>query len=106
MARKYGISSTGQRALHFLAQSIEESGYLRLVKEGGGEHKTYSPYYGRGLIQLTFPQAYKLYGNFRAFPKTEIGTARYHEAGWNPDVLLVLDDSHFDADNAADSAGF
>lgn len=106
MARKYGISTTGQRALHFLAQSIEESGYFRLVKEGGGENKTYNPYYGRGLIQLTFPQTYKLYGSFRAFPKTEIGAARYHEAGWNPDVLLVLNDSHFDANNAADSAGF
>lgn len=106
MARKYGISSTPQRLLHFLAQSVEESGYLRLVKEGGGERKSYSPYYGRGLIQLTFSHAYKLYGDFRAFPKTETGNARYNEAGWNPDVLLVLDDAHFNAENAADSAGF
>lgn len=87
-SEKFGISSTAQRGLHFLAQSIVEPGYLRLVKEGDGERRIYIPYYGRGLIQITFAREHKVYGNFRAFPQTEVGTARYPEVGgWNPDVV-------------------
>lgn len=68
--------------------------------------KTYYPYCGRGLIQLTWAENYKKYGNFRGFRKTEVRPATYHEAGWNPDELLVMSNSNYNAANCTDSAGY
>jgi predicted chitinase len=107
MMRKYLISQTAQRVAHFLAQVLEETGLLRLMKEGGGETRYYAPYYGRGIIQLTFAANYRIYGNYRGFPRTNPSTdAKYREIGWDPDVLMVLDDAHFNRENAADAGGF
>jgi hypothetical protein len=101
--RKYGINSI--RLLHFLSHVIPETGRLSLVKEIGGEQKSYSPYYGRGLIQLTHLENYKPYGNFRKFHG--VVPEKFHALGWDPDVLIAKDNSGAqNTDNCVDSACF
>ncbi len=68
--------------------------------------KAYYPYFGRGLIQLTWAANYKKYGEFRGFRKTEISPATYHEVGWNPDTLLASSNSNYNAANCANSGGY
>ncbi len=102
--RKYGINSI--RLLHFLSHVIPETGRLSLVKEVGGEHKSYNPYYGRGLIQLTHLENYTSYGSFRKF-HSEVVPEKFHALGWNPDVLIAKDNSGAqNSDNCVDSACF
>lgn len=103
--RKYSISSSKQRIAHFIAQVIEESGYIQYVKEGGGESASYAPWYGRGLIQLTHLGNYQKYGTYRGFNSASV-PAQYSELGWNPDTLLATSNSVFNAHNCADSACF
>ncbi|AFT87936.1 lysozyme family protein [Paraburkholderia phenoliruptrix] len=102
--RKYRISSTKERATHFLAQLMEESGWLKAVREYHGEDKSYSPYYGRGLIQLTHMPNYSKYGEFRKFPVDPSVPAKYSNIKWNPDVLLADTNTAFNRHNCADSA--
>ncbi|KWW36266.1 glycoside hydrolase family 19 protein [Cupriavidus metallidurans] len=45
---------------HFLAQILHESGEFKFTKELGGA-KTYDPWRGRGLMQITFEKNYKEY---------------------------------------------
>lgn len=102
--RKYGVSASRQRLAHFFAHVIPETGNLHFVRELGGEHKSYNPYYGRGLIQLTFLDAYQGYGKFRKFPS---GSApqEYAALGWDPNVLIARDnDGNRNSDNCVDSA--
>ncbi|WP_420996756.1 hypothetical protein ACKI2N_029025 [Cupriavidus sp. 30B13] len=104
--RKYCISNTMQRLLHFLAQLTEETGYYRLVREGGAQNAPYAPYFGRGLIQLTHRENYIAYGNFRNFAHTHpSATSGFPGLGWDPDQLIAGSTSH-NAENCADSAGF
>jgi predicted chitinase len=109
--RKYGIDQR-QRLVHYFAQVVPETGYMRLMKESDSRDgsylrgKPYYPYYGRGLIQLTWAENYKRFGQFRGFRITEVNPATYHEAGWNVDTLLVTNDSSYNAANCADSAGY
>lgn len=100
-ARKYLIPDNRQRLVHFLSQVIEESGYLRLVVEGGGVNQPYAPWFGRGLIQLTHLANYQEYGRFRAFPIQAGVPQTYSALGWNPDMQIAQSDA-----NCADSAGF
>ncbi|MDX7993105.1 glycoside hydrolase family 19 protein [Xenorhabdus littoralis] len=60
---RFGITTCRGKA-HFLAQVCHESGGLQYTKEIGGERKNYNPWYGRGLIQLTFEGNYTAYGNY------------------------------------------
>ncbi|WP_338804366.1 PAAR domain-containing protein [Xenorhabdus griffiniae] len=60
---KFDITTCRGKA-HFLAQVFHESGKLRYTKEIGGENESYSPWYGRGLIQLTHQRAYRQYRNY------------------------------------------
>ncbi|WP_052189811.1 MULTISPECIES: hypothetical protein [Xenorhabdus] len=60
---KFDITTCRGKA-HFLAQICHESGALRYTKEIGGENKSYDPWYGRGLIQLTHKRTYEDYGNY------------------------------------------
>jgi hypothetical protein len=104
--RKYGICTPGARLLHLFSHVIPETGNLKFVKEIDGEKKTYSPYYGRGLIQLTHIENYRLYGSFRSFKEANV-LSDFRELGWNPDKLIAKDNSGgHDFDNCVDSACF
>ncbi len=109
--RRYGISSSPRRLVHYLSHVIPETGSLRQVREGDNRAGTYLrgqrywPYYGRGLIQLTWLKTYKAYGDFRRFPHT-VSAGTYADLGWDPDELIALNDTTFNASNCADSAGY
>ncbi|MDR2926436.1 MAG: M23 family metallopeptidase [Azoarcus sp.] len=60
MYEKYGISSCIGKA-HLLAQMLHESMYFKTTIEGGSGH-SYSPYIGRGLLQITHRNTYEKYG--------------------------------------------
>lgn len=102
-ARRFGIAASRSRLIHLFSQVIPETGNLSLLVEGGGNQKSYSPYYGRGLVQLTFRENYLAYGKFRGFPST-ITTGPYFRLGWDPDALIARDNHHYHAYNCADSA--
>lgn len=55
--------NTCLRVAHFLAQILHESAHLRATKEYGGSSASYAPYYGRGLMQLTYESNYKAYSS-------------------------------------------
>lgn len=61
--REFGIITCREKA-HFLAQCCHESGGLTLTKEIGGTRASYAPWYGRGLIQLTWQEVYTKYGAY------------------------------------------
>nr|WP_249414997.1 hypothetical protein [Citrobacter freundii] len=60
---QFGMTTCREKA-HFLAQLIYESGYFRYTKEINGESASYSPWYGRGLIQITGENNYSAYGGY------------------------------------------
>ncbi|MCV5209327.1 chitinase, partial [Escherichia coli] len=60
---RFGMTTCREKA-HFLAQIIHESGYFRYTKEINGESASYSPWYGRGLIQVTGESNYTAYGEY------------------------------------------
>ncbi|PIF74215.1 hypothetical protein CLU95_1336 [Variovorax sp. 54] len=104
--RKYGVSASRQRLLHLFAHVIPETANLSMVKEGGGENARYSPYYGRGLIQLTHLENYKAYGEFRSFKRT-FPSNNFPALGWDPDTLIARDNrGGRNAENCVDSACF
>jgi hypothetical protein len=76
--RKYGLT-TPNRQIAFLGQSYIETGLLRTAVEGGqgsgtsGNAPYYTAFYGRGLMQLTWPTLYDDYGKFRAFASNTSG---------------------------------
>ncbi len=107
--RKYGLSNTKQRLVHFFSHVIPETGFLTLMKEGDNaagtylSGKPYYPYYGRGLIQLTWLAGYKKYGDFRGFAHT-LQSGPYSALGWSPDTMIALNNTSYNAANCADSA--
>ncbi|MEB0080338.1 hypothetical protein QN386_25380, partial [Pseudomonas sp. CCI3.2] len=61
---KFNFDKCISRA-HILAQILHESGGLRFTTEGlpsGAPQPSYSPYIGRGLLQITWEENYRLYG--------------------------------------------
>ena len=105
--RKYGIAGRPFRLLHLLSQVIPETRSMNLVKEQGGEHMAYNPYYGRGLIQLTFLENYQRYGTFRGFRVGSELPREFAALGWDPNLLLAADNrGNHHPENCADSAGF
>ncbi len=56
--------TTCRAKAHFLAQVCAETGNFRTMVEGNGESKSYAPYYGRGIMQLTHDYNYRAYDNF------------------------------------------
>ena len=103
---KYGLSGQKLRLLHLFSHVIPETGNLDLVKEVGGEERKYSPYYGRGLIQLTHFETYKIYGDFRKFRNNNLPEI-FRKLGWDPNEIIARDnDGHHNYANCVDSAGF
>jgi hydroxyethylthiazole kinase len=106
MLRKHLISESPERVAHFLAQVLAETG-LQFVVEIGGSTKSYAPFFGRGLIQLTRLANYRAYGTYRAFPTTHPTTnPAFVALGWDPDTLIASSQAVFDAVSSADTAGF
>ena len=52
------------RKIHFLAQIYHETDRLRTTLEYA-TNKSYKPYFGRGLMQLTWESNYKIYKSYR-----------------------------------------
>lgn len=100
-ARKYVNPNDKRRLAHFLAQCIEESGYLQFVVEGDGANASYAPWFGRGLIQLTHLRNYQEYGRFRGWIAQPGINLAYAPLGWDPDQRITQSDFA-----CADSAGF
>ena len=73
---KSGIT-TRQGVAVFIAQCMVESAYFRSLSEYGGSKAYYAPYYGRGLIQVTFKDNYAKFG------------------AWAKDKGLVSDPNYF-----------
>jgi predicted chitinase len=87
--KKYNIDSC-IRKIHFLAQTYHETDRFRSTVEYSGTRKSYSPYYGRGLMQLTHKSS---------------GYLNY-EAYLNEDIMGDLDKVGKRIDLAVDSAGW
>lgn len=69
--RKY-CGASRARLLHNLTQSHQETGFFRVVDEGGqGYGMPYSAFFGRGYHQLTWAGNYLNYGIFCAIPNHE-----------------------------------
>jgi predicted chitinase len=90
--RDYKIN-TCLRRIHFLAQVLHESGNLKYTKEGIGKGAppSYSPFIGRGLIQLTLKENYEKYEKYvkedftsslEAMEKLENSPHAAKSAGW------------------------
>jgi hypothetical protein len=72
--RKY-IGSDKKRIALFLAQSLLEAArwqthptYGILREHGYGAGHTYGPFFGRGMMQITWAGAYRDYGEYKAMP--------------------------------------
>nr|WP_328809461.1 hypothetical protein [Paraburkholderia hiiakae] len=89
--RKYLISISGLRTAYFMGNAIQETIYLSRTSELGGASATYAPWYGRGVIQLTFEENYQRYGDFRK---------------WSGQPSVYRDSLETDLSRACDSAGF
>jgi predicted chitinase len=95
--RKYGIT-TRLRQAHFLAQTYIETALWRTMEEIGHGHQSrandgtlfwaapamqfYQPFYGRGIMQLTWAGNYESYGVYRSFPNVS-ATHSYTDARIN-----------------------
>ncbi len=64
MMRKYGIT-TPVRQASLLGNVLQETGWLLTLKEGGASKYWYSPWHGRGMLQLTHPGNYISYWKWR-----------------------------------------
>jgi hypothetical protein len=64
MTRKYGINSP-LRLASFYGNAIQETQWMGLLSEGSGSTLWYTPWYGRGFLQLTNPGNFIDYWRFR-----------------------------------------
>ena len=62
--RKYCIT-TPQRIATFWGNVMQETQWFWLLAENGGSSTRYSPWYGRGFLQLTWPANYLKYARFK-----------------------------------------
>ncbi|WP_228308366.1 glycoside hydrolase family 19 protein [Klebsiella pneumoniae] len=72
---RFGMTTCREKA-HFLAQLIHESGYFRFAREIRGELAPYSPWFGRGLIQITGADNYSAYERYIGEDVTSSDSAR------------------------------
>jgi len=88
--RKFLIAPNKKRMSYFLANSIQETTYLSTTAEGQGAQLSYAPWYGRGMMQLTWEENYQRYTSFKT--------------GFEVPTLQV--ELETDLFHAAESAGF
>ncbi|PUE29795.1 M23 family metallopeptidase [Limnohabitans sp. Jir72] len=65
MMRKYGISSKPLRMVSLLGNALQETGWLSGLQEAGGSGYWYTPWHGRGMLQLTHAENYFNYWRWR-----------------------------------------
>ncbi|MEO6832075.1 MAG: hypothetical protein ABI169_07730 [Chitinophagaceae bacterium] len=104
--KSYSLNSCLKK-IHFLAQTIHESGGFRLVVEGGVGEEAYGGYIGRGIMQLTTKDNYEAYeayenANFSSIPEKDFTSSlakkqqleqlpySVRSAGWYWDVKMGL----------------
>jgi predicted chitinase len=118
LTRKYAGGST-LRLAHLLAQVFIETDLLNTFSEySQGDGYPYGAFYGRGLMQLTWPKNYAAYGAFRQLPNhvapyadaritatsTHVWEAQGNNQRWAPryDPQLIATNDYA----AGDSGGF
>lgn len=76
--------------VHVLAQMLHESGSLRLTVEGvnAGNPPSYSPYIGRGLIQITYKVNYEKYGEYVG--ENFVGAPDYNKMAQLPHSVISV----------------
>ncbi len=73
--KRFNMSTCREKA-HFLAQCYHESdGFIQTV-EYGGSSQPYSPWFGRGFIQITWQEIYAKYESYTGEDYTSSDTAR------------------------------
>lgn len=77
--RKFGIG-TSLRQAAFLGNAIQETQWLRLLAEGAPQQSRYFPWFGRGFLQLTWPDNYVRYWRFSGRQVDQALASRLHEA--------------------------
>jgi predicted chitinase len=101
MMRKYFVN-TPMRQASFLANSIQETGWMGGLSEGGGSSYWYTPWHGRGFLQLTHASNYIAYWQWRgrnipAALKTSLEAAQATEQRKQPGLrnMTAMRDSNF-----------
>ena len=97
--RKYGIN-TPVRMAGFFGNSVQETAWWTLLHENGGSGYWYSPWYGRGFLQLTHSTNYIGYWRWRgrSVPvalETALDSASRQAHSTNNNA--TLEDRHFTA---------
>lgn len=77
--------STRARLACLVAQCAQETDWFKTWSEYGGPSSSYAPYYGRGMIQLTWESNYRRFGQYLA-GKGIIGDPEMFVN--NPDAIL------------------
>jgi predicted chitinase len=101
MMRKYFIN-TPMRQVSFFGNAIQETGWLGALDESGGSTYWYTPWHGRGFLQLTHASNYLSYWAWRGrhIPvalKTALETAQATEQGKlaNLRSMTAMQDANF-----------
>jgi hypothetical protein len=90
--RKYLISHSAQRTSYFFANCIQETMYLSRTSELGGPSLRYAPWYGRGIMQLTWEENFTRYGSYRGWQSQ---SAANHRDSLENDIAIACDSGGF-----------
>ncbi|WP_416051100.1 hypothetical protein [Cupriavidus basilensis] len=77
--RKFGIG-TALRQAAFFGNATQETQWFRLLAEGSPQNQRYFPWFGRGFLQLTWPDNYIKYWRFRGWQVNQALADRLHDA--------------------------
>jgi predicted chitinase len=101
MMRKY-LVNTPMRQVSFFGNAVQETGWLGALDESGGSSYWYTPWHGRGFLQLTHASNYLAYWAWRgrhlpAALKTALETAQATEQGKPANLrsMTAMQDANF-----------
>jgi predicted chitinase len=77
--RKFGVT-TPLRQAAFLGNAMQETQWFRLLAEDSPDNQRYFPWFGRGFLQLTWPDNYVRYWRFRGRQVDDALANRLHDA--------------------------